>query len=237
VPSGPDVPTARAQAGFRYGGVLAATFALLLFVVLAPDRDWASGVAVALQGAALVVIAATSRVRDGTRRSLAVFVAAVIAVLAVAIAAGLLSEAVTTLVSAVLAALVPVALARGLFRLIRERGVTLQAVAAGLAIYLSLGLLFTSLIGFVAAVHADPYFAQGGDVTNAERAYFSFTVLTTTGFGDLTPGIPIGRALAVVEMLVGQLYLVTVIGLLVGRVVRAGGVEQTASDGSRTYVP
>ena len=46
--------------------------------------------------------------------------------------------------------------------------------------------------------------------------YFSFTVLTTTGFGDLTAQNPLGRALAVLEMLVGQIYLVTVIGVLVG---------------------
>ncbi len=45
--------------------------------------------------------------------------------------------------------------------------------------------------------------------------YFSFTVLTTTGFGDLTAATQVGRALAVVEMLVGQLYLVTVIGIVV----------------------
>ena len=47
-------------------------------------------------------------------------------------------------------------------------------------------------------------------------AYFSFTVLTTTGFGDLTAASPLGHALAVLEMLVGQLYLVTVIGILIG---------------------
>jgi hypothetical protein len=46
--------------------------------------------------------------------------------------------------------------------------------------------------------------------------YYSFTVLTTTGFGDLTAVTPVGQALAVVEMLVGQLYLVTVIGVIVG---------------------
>ena len=49
--------------------------------------------------------------------------------------------------------------------------------------------------------------------------YFSFTVLTTTGFGDLTPATSVGRALAVLEMLGGQLYLVTVIGVLVGGLV------------------
>ncbi len=46
--------------------------------------------------------------------------------------------------------------------------------------------------------------------------YFSLSVLTTTGFGDFTAGQPVGRALAVLEMLVGQLYLVTVIGLMIG---------------------
>jgi hypothetical protein len=60
------------------------------------------------------------------------------------------------------------------------------------------------------------YFADGTDGTESQRAYYSLTVLTTTGFGDFTAAQPLGRALAVLEMLVGQLYLVTVIGLLVG---------------------
>jgi hypothetical protein len=41
-------------------------------------------------------------------------------------------------------------------------------------------------------------------------------VLTTTGFGDLSPASATGRALSVGEMLTGHLYLVTVIGVLVG---------------------
>ena len=47
--------------------------------------------------------------------------------------------------------------------------------------------------------------------------YYSFTVLTTTGFGDLTAAHGVGRALAVLEMLMGQIYLVTVISILIGR--------------------
>jgi Ion channel len=42
-------------------------------------------------------------------------------------------------------------------------------------------------------------------------------VLTTTGFGDFTAAHSGGRALAVLEMLVGQIYLVTVISILIGR--------------------
>jgi hypothetical protein len=53
-------------------------------------------------------------------------------------------------------------------------------------------------------------------VTTGEFVYYSFTVLTTTGFGDYTAAQPFGHALAVLEMLTGQLYLVTVIGVVVG---------------------
>ena len=51
----------------------------------------------------------------------------------------------------------------------------------------------------------------------SEHVYYSFTVLTTTGFGDLTAAHGVGRALAVLEMLMGQIYLVTVISILIGR--------------------
>jgi len=47
-----------------------------------------------------------------------------------------------------------------------------------------------------------------------------FTAPTTTGSGDYTPAKPVGRALGVVEMLTGQLYLVTVVGMLISSVAR-----------------
>ena len=96
------------------------------------------------------------------------------------------------------------------------QGVTLQAVAGALTIYLLIGLVFASAIGVIARFGSEPYFANGAPLTQSARVYFSFTVMTTTGFGDLTAATPAGRALAVVEMLTGQLYLVTVIGVLVG---------------------
>jgi hypothetical protein len=115
-----------------------------------------------------------------------------------------------------LLAAVPVGLVGGLSRLIRDRGVTVQAVAGALAIYLLVGLLFAALIAFVGAVESGSYFQQGTNVSNGVRVYYSFTVLTTTGFGDYTAAHPVGHALAVLEMLSGQLYLVTVIGIVIG---------------------
>ena len=51
--------------------------------------------------------------------------------------------------------------------------------------------------------------------TVADYLYFSFVTQTTVGYGDLTAAGGFGRALAVLEALIGQLYLVTVIALLV----------------------
>jgi Ion channel len=114
---------------------------------------------------------------------------------------------------------VPCVIISGLLRLLRNRGVTLQAVAGGLVIYLSLGLAFAYVVSFVAEVASSPYFAQHTNGTLGERVYFSFTTLTTTGYGDLTPGLAVGRSLSVVEMLTGQLYLALVIGLMIGNLV------------------
>ena len=111
---------------------------------------------------------------------------------------------------------VPLALVGGLLRLVRAHGVTLQAVAGSLTIYLLIGLAFAWIVGLVAHFDPEPYFSNGTNGTLSAHVYFSFTVMTTTGFGDLTAAGPTGRALAVLEMLVGQLYLVTVIGVLVG---------------------
>jgi hypothetical protein len=206
-------------AQFRYGVVFVLTLALVVFVIAAPSADWSRAVALAIGGAALVVAVATARERRELRyrEALVVSIAMVAVVLAVAI--GAVSGQLTALVGAVVTAAVPVVISRGVVRLLRERGVTVQAVAGALAIYLSVGLLFAWIISFIAHVDSAPYFAQHTSGTEGERVYFSFTVLTTTGFGDFSAATPAGRALAVIEMLTGQLYLVTVIGLLIGNFV------------------
>jgi Ion channel len=216
-----DVGTAAPRpAAYRYGAVFVLTFALLVFIIVAPSADWSRAVAMAIEGAALVVTFATSRARAPVRRAWATAVGLGAALIVIGVAAGALPVAADFALAGLLAAAIPLSLVRGLVRLVAAHGVTLQAVAGALAIYLLIGLLFAWSIGFVAHVGSGPYFAQGTDGTAADWVYYSFVVLTTTGFGDLTAAQPVGHALAVVEMLVGQLYLVTVIGVLVGNFVR-----------------
>jgi hypothetical protein len=204
------------QAGFRYGVVFLIVLVLLVFEIAVSDADWARAIDIALAGAALSVTVATSRERGEVRRRRAIIVGVVALAVVIAVASGLLSIAVTFLVFTFLLALVPVGLVGGLSRLVRTRGVTAQVVAGALAIYLLIGLLFASLIAFVGAVETGSYFKQAASVPNGVRVYYSFTVLTTTGFGDYTAATPVGHALSVLEMLTGQLYLVTVIGIVVG---------------------
>jgi hypothetical protein len=187
-----------------------------VFDIVAPEAAWARTVSVALASAALSVAVATSRAGARVRHARARGVSVVAFLVVVGIATGVLSAAVASFVQTALAASIPLALGGGLLRLIRERGVTSQAVAGALAIYLLLGLLFASLIGFVARVESGPYFHQTPSFSTSLGVYYSFTVLTTTGFGDYTAATSAGHAVAVLEMLTGQLYLVTVIGVVVG---------------------
>jgi hypothetical protein len=104
-----------------------------------------------------------------------------------------------------------------------------------LAIYLLIAVVFAYVVGAVAEASSSAYFAQAnvGKGTQSQRAYFSVTILTTTGLGDLTPATKTGRALTVVEELFGQLYLVTVVSLLVanvGRRPRRGGAGPAAPE-------
>ena len=207
--------TAKREASFRYGVVLAIVAAFVVLEVLSPDAHWSRALGIALAGAALGVAVATSRERAEVRRVRTLLVGVVALILVIMIWTGLLSDAVTFVVGSMVVVLIPIALIGGLLRLINDQGVTVQAVAGAIAIYLLIAMLFASAIGFVVAVDSSPFFAQP-HVNNGDLVYYSFTVMTTTGFGDFTAAQPIGHALAVLEMLVGQLYLVTVLGILIG---------------------
>lgn len=204
------------EAGYRFGLVFLLTFTLAVFTIVAPSASWSRAVGLGLQWLALLAVIATSRARSNVRGPVAVLVVALMSFTVVGTASEAFSRSLVFAFSGALSAFTPVALIGGLARLVRERDVTPQAVAGALTLYLLLGLVFAWTIGFVAEVESGPYFVQTAKATTSQIVYFSFTAMTTTGFGDLTAATKVGRALTVVEMLLGQLYLVTVIGVLVG---------------------
>ena len=210
-------PEEAGEAAYRYGVVFAIVLAVVVVTILSGDGDASRALSFALVGLALMVAVTTAREPSAVRRRRRVVSITATVLITLGIAVGFVRRDATFALTALVTLAIPVTLGRGLLRLVRERGATLQAVAGALAIYLLIGLAFASAVGFVAAIESTPYFAQGTSGSVSDDVYYSFTVMTTTGLGDFTAAHHVGRALAVIEMLIGQLYLVTVIGILIGR--------------------
>jgi len=194
-----------------------------VFSLVAPDTEADRVLGFAGAAGTLIIGVVTSEAPARTRRAVAV---ALVAMVAVGVITAVVAEpepAGVVGAAALLSGATIGVISRGLVRLIVERGVVVQAVLGALAVYLLIGLTFAFVIGALAEGLDAPYFAQAGDIVQSKRTYFRFTVLTTTGFGDLAPAAGIGRLLAVLEMLLGQLYLVTVISLLVANLGRRRG--------------
>jgi hypothetical protein len=92
-----------------------------------------------------------------------------------------------------------------------------QSVSGAICIYVLIGMVFLFFYNAMAAIGSGDFFAQGTDGTRSIRLYFSYVTLATLGYGDYTPAGNLGHTLAVLEALFGQLYLVTVVALLVSR--------------------
>lgn len=206
------------EATYRYGVVLLLLIVLVAFSIVTPTSSWSRAVGFGIQALALVIALGTSRAAAQARGRRALVAALAGAAFVIAIAADAVPVTITFALSGLLAAATPATLVGGVLRLLRTHGVTVQAVAGALTIYLLVGLMFAWLVAFVGRVQGSPYFVQQHAVSTSSAVYYSFTVMTTTGLGDLTAATRVGKALAVLEMLVGQIYVVVVIGLLVGNI-------------------
>jgi hypothetical protein len=114
--------------------------------------------------------------------------------------------------------LTPPALVVGLRKHFAEEGfVTLETMFGVLCLYLLVGLFFAFLYGAVDLYSDTPVFVGGADERD-DFLYFSFSTLTTTGYGDLVAATELGRSLAITEALIGQIYLVTVVALIVANI-------------------
>ena len=105
-----------------------------------------------------------------------------------------------------------------LIRAFQHRRVTVNTVCATLAAYLLIGLIFTTVYRICGQV-APPFFTPNpniGTPTPGDYSYFSFITLTTVGFGDFTAGSDSTRALVMIEAVIGQVFLVTMLARVVG---------------------
>jgi hypothetical protein len=213
---------------YGYGLVLALVLASAAFQVAAPlDSDWARLVSIALGAATLVTaVWAAQAQRMVARAAAAATVLLALVAFVVLIVEGEVPEATAALVNGLLIAVAPAVIVAGVVRDLRAEGaVTVRTLSGVLCIYLLLGMFFSLLGSAVAAIQDEPYFTGEPDATRSDFLYFSYVTLSTTGYGDLSPVNDIGRMLAVIEALIGQIYLVTVVAMIVANL-RPRGVRQ-----------
>jgi Ion channel len=89
-----------------------------------------------------------------------------------------------------------------------DRETLLGAVAA----YLLIGMFFAFAYKAAGELGRVPFFGAAGHGTLSQDLFFSFVTMTTVGYGNLVPAANPGQTFAVVEALVGQLFLVVAVG-------------------------
>jgi hypothetical protein len=117
--------------------------------------------------------------------------------------------------SAVQILLLTIAMAAVLRRVVTTAQVGARTILGALSVYTVLGILFTFLYGMVERIQASPFFEGVPHPAGSDFLFFSYTTLTTTGYGNLVPGGQPGRMLAGLEMMIGQIFLVTLVAGLV----------------------
>jgi hypothetical protein len=184
----------------------------------------------ALAGASVLLALRAADVRRRLIVATAVVAAAVVALSVVGAAGGGVGDGATRLMNATLVAFGPPAVALGVVRDLRTTGhVRLETVMGVLSLYILIGMLFAFAYGAIDRLGGEPFFAGGEAATTSHCLYFSFTSLTTVGYGDLVARSDLGHTLAVFEALLGQIYLVTVVSLIVsnlGHAAREGRVRR-----------
>jgi hypothetical protein len=221
----PGSRVSRVRASHSYGLVLALIVVEFVFMSVAPNSPWADSTLVLLQGGTLVMALFTSGVaRADSAISLGlVALAAASAVLLLILGGNTLTGVVGILSGALTVATIAI-VALGV---VDQGEANVRAVTGAICVYVLIGIMFVYLYGVLAVLGSGDFFAQGTDGTRSLRLYFSFVTLGTLGYGDYTAAGELGRTLAVVEAILGQLYLVTVIAVLVSRI--RGRKDQSAS--------
>jgi Ion channel len=219
----------------RFVTRIANAFGLVLLLVvgtyvlgsLVSFKGWGGVALNAVTGASATVALVSSEARPRLVRW-AAGLAALGVVLAVvsALNGGSVAAGIGAVIEVVL-----LALAAGvvLGTVLSESRVGFRTILGAISVYVILGLLFTFLYFAVERLQGGQFF--GVKTQTGDFLFFSITTLTTTGYGNLVPAAQPGRMLSGLEMLVGQIFLVTLIAGLVSLWRPGLGVRRRESQG------
>jgi hypothetical protein len=100
----------------------------------------------------------------------------------------------------------------------RQKNVTLETIYGAIAVYILIGLVWVFLYNLTELLHPGSFSLTAVLDTESKKSlyFFSFVTLTTLGYGDITPVSAPARSLAMLEAIVGQMYIAVLIARLVG---------------------
>lgn len=201
------------RASDAFGLVFVLVLTTYVLTSLLPLKGW-TAVLIAVATSATSIVALTSaNARHELIRGAALLSSVAIAFAAIgAIAGGHLWYSLGSLIQV---ALLTVAMLAVLRRVVTADKVGSRAILGALSVYTVLGLLFTFLYSAIDRLQAGSFFERVAHPGGSDFIFFSYTTLTTTGYGDLVPGGQPGRMIAGLEMMIGQVFLVTLVAGLV----------------------
>ena len=111
---------------------------------------------------------------------------------------------------------------------LRARQVDLGIVLGSVCVYLLVALLWGMAYDLVERLYPGAFAFPAASVGTTGNAlqYFSFVTITTLGYGDIQPVLPLARALSMVEAVLGQMYLVILVARLVGLYTASEGLQR-----------
>ena len=198
-----------------YGLVLALILVTFVVMMTLPPEGWGGRVAAVAASALTAVIAFTSSDVRPARVRLAIVVASA-SVLIALIAVRIPSDRLLSVAFGGVAILLAVAAVTILRRvIIGASRVEFRTILGAISVFTILGLLFGFLYFAFGRWSNSDFFTGVAHARASDYLFFSYTTLTTTGYGNLVPAGTLGQSFAVLEMLLGQIFLVTLVAGLV----------------------
>ena len=117
------------------------------------------------------------------------------------------------------------AVASFIAQIVASPEIKLKEIIESINGYLLLGILFSILIALVNRSSPGAYNFPEVPQSFSHYLYYGFVTLSTLGYGDIVPKIPVAKSLAILTSVGGQLYIATIIAILVGKY--AGGEGST----------
>ena len=119
----------------------------------------------------------------------------------------------------------------------RSRTHELELILAAVCVYLLLGGFFAVVFGALESVSPGSFTARDGGIAWQQLTYFSYVTLATLGYGDVVPVSPWARTAATAEAVTGTLFLITIVGRLVGAYIGVHAGRDRGESGSWAAPP